>query len=134
MDVKLNVFKTDDEKDFRVVQILTMREAGINQSMRLMNQLVIAAENFAREENLSPVVIPTRSKDQDEQLKLAHKAVAVVDRADKKICVTLLRYSVDKPESFYAQVKLFSRKKEDENFQQIVYVIKRLEEIIVYLI
>ena len=53
-----------------------------------------AAENFAREETLIPVLIPTMSKDMDEQLKLIHKAVDVVDRANRKICVTLLRYNV----------------------------------------
>ena len=75
-----------------------------NQYIRLRNQPVIAAKNFAREENLSPVLIPTMSKDMDEQFKLAHKVVGVVDRAKRKICVTLLRYNVDKPESSCAQV------------------------------
>ena len=56
------------------------------------------------------------SKDMDEQLKLAHKVVDVVDGANRKICVTLLRYSVDKPESSYAKVRLFARKNEDEKF------------------
>ena len=77
-----------------------MGEADFNQFMRLWNQLVNAAENFAREENLIPVLIPTVSKNMDEQLKLSHKVVDVVDLANKKICVTLLRYNVDKPESF----------------------------------
>ena len=77
----------------------TMGEADFNQFMRLRNQLVNAAENFAREENLTPVLIPTMSRYMDEQLKLAHKVVDVVDRANRKICVTLLRYNVDKPES-----------------------------------
>ena len=67
--------------------------------MRLRSQLVDAAENFAREENLTPVLIPTMSGDMDEQLKLAYKLVDVVDRTNRKICVTLLRYNVDKPES-----------------------------------
>ena len=58
----------------------------------------------------------------DEQLKLAHKLVDSVDRANRKICVTLLRYSVDKQESSYAQVRLFARKNEVEKMQQIVYV------------
>ena len=95
-----------------------------------MNQLVFAAENFAREENLFPVLIPSLSKDMDEQLKLAHKVVHVVDRANRKICVTLLRYKVDNPDSSYAQVRLFARKKEDEKFQQVVYVNFIFEEII----
>ena len=70
------------------------------------------------------------SKDMDEQLKLSHKVVDVVDRANRKICVTLLRYSVDKPESSYAQVRFFARKKEDEKYQQVVYVNFKLENFI----
>ena len=41
----------------------------------------------------------------DEQLKLSHKVVDVVDRPNRKICVTLLQYNVDKPGSSYAQVR-----------------------------
>ena len=104
LDVKINVFRKDDKKEFRLVQNLTVGEADFNQFMRLRSQLVDAAENFAGEENLTPVLIPTMSKDMDEQLKLAHKVVDVVDRANRKICVTLLRYTVDKPESSYAEV------------------------------
>ena len=111
-------------------QNLTMGGADFNQFMRLRTQLVNAAENFAREESLTPVVIPTMSRDMDEQLKLAHKVVDVVDRANRTICVTLLWYNVDKPESPYAQVRLFARKKEDEKFQQVVYVKYKLEEFI----
>ena len=36
--------------------------------------------------------------------------------------MTLLRYNVHKPESSYAQFRLFAKKKEDEKFQQVVYV------------
>ena len=79
LDVKLKVFRKDDKKEFRLVQNLTMGEADFNQFMRLRNQLVNAAENFAREENLTPVLIPTMSRDMDEQLKLAKKVVDVVD-------------------------------------------------------
>ena len=110
LGVKLKVFKKDDKKEFRLVENLTMGEADFNQFMRLRNQLVNAAENFAREEKLTPMLIPTMSEDIDEQLNLAHKVVDVVDRANRKICVTLLWYNVDKPESFYAQVQLFARK------------------------
>ena len=56
-DVELKVFKENDNKDFRLVQYLTMGEADFNQFLRLRNQLVFAAENFGREENLSPVLI-----------------------------------------------------------------------------
>ena len=126
--VKFKVFKKQDSKEFRLVQNLTMGEADFNQFMRLRNRLFNAAENFAKVENLTPVLIPTMSKEIDEQLKLAHKIVDIVDRANTKICVTLLRYNVDKLESSYAQVRLFARKKEDEKFQQVVYVSYKLEE------
>ena len=53
-----------------------------------------------------------------------------MNRAKRKICVTLLRYNVHNPESSYAQVRLFPRKKEDEKFQQVVYVNYKLEEFI----
>ena len=62
------------------------------------------------------------SKRMDEQLKLARKVVAVVDRANRKICVTLLRYGLVKPECCYNQVQLLARKEEDELMQQIFYV------------
>ena len=54
--------------------------------------------------------------------------VDVLCRANRKICVTLLWYNVDKPESSYAQVRLFARKKEDEQFQQVVHVGYKFEE------
>ena len=53
LDVKFKVFKKDDGKEFQLVQNLTMGEADFNQFMRLRNQLVLALERFAREENVS---------------------------------------------------------------------------------
>ena len=119
--VKLNLFQKDDNKEFRLVQILSMGEADFNQLLRLRNRLVIAAENFAREENLTSVLIPTMFKDKDEQLKLAHKVVDVVDRANGKIFVTLLRNNKDKRESSYAHVRFFARQKEDDKFQTLSF-------------
>ena len=66
LDVKLKVFKKDDKKELRLVQNPKMGETDFNQFMRLSNQLVKAAKNFAREQNLTPVLIPTRSKYMDE--------------------------------------------------------------------
>ena len=106
-----------------------MWEADFNLFMRLRNQLVTAAENFARKENLTLVLIPTMTKDLDEKLKLAEM---LADRANRKVCVTLLLYIVDKPESFYAQIRVFLRKTEDENFQQLVYVNYKLQEFIYF--
>ena len=44
--------------------------------------------------------------------------------------MTLLRYKVDNPETSYAQVGLFGREKEEEKFQQIVYVNYKLDEFV----
>ncbi len=79
---------------------------------------------------MSPVLQSTLSKDMEEQLKLVHKLIDVVDRPNGRICVTLLRYKVDNPETTYAQVRLFGRKKEAKKFQQIVYVNYRLDEFV----
>ena len=53
----------------------------------------------------------------DDQLQLAHKVVGVVDQTNKKTGVTLPRYNMDERESSYAQIRIFARKKEDDNFQ-----------------
>ena len=62
------------------------------------------------------------TKDLDEQLQLAHKVVDVVDSPYRYICKTLAWYKGDRPENSYAGVRIFAKKKEDKNFQQIVYV------------
>ena len=79
---------------------------------------------------MSPVLQSTLSKDMEEQLRLVHKVIDVVDRPKRRICVTLLRYKADNPDTSYAQVRLFGRKTEEEKFQQIVYVNYRLDEFI----
>ena len=107
-----------------------MGEADFNQFIRQRNQLVDAADNFLREQKLSPVLQSTLSKDMEEQLKLFHKVIDLVLRPNRRICVTLLQYKVDNPETSYAQVRLFGRKKEAEKFQQIVYVNYKLDEFV----
>ena len=107
-----------------------MGGADFIQFMRLRNQLLNAAENFARDKNLSIVLIPTTSKITDEQRKLAHKVVDVVDRANRKICVTLLRYNVDKPDKSYAQIQLIAGKKKEEKFEKLVCIKHKLGEFI----
>ena len=107
-----------------------MGEADFNQFIRQRNQLVVAADNFLREENLSPVLQSPLCKDMEEQLKLVHKVIDVVDQLKRKICVTLLRYKADNPDTSYAQVRLFGRKTEKEKIQQFVYVNCRLDDFI----
>ena len=131
LDTKLKVFKREDKKaEFRLRQNLSMGEADFNQFIRQRNQLVVAADNFLREGNLFPVLQSKLCKDIEEQLKLVHKVIDVVDRPNRRICVTLLRYKVVNPETSFAQVRLFGRKKEEEKFQQIVYVNHKLEEFV----
>ena len=66
----------------------------------------------------------------EEQLKLVHKVIDVVDRPSRRICVTLLRYKADSPVISYVQVRLFGRKTEEEKFQQFVYVNYKLDEFV----
>ena len=66
----------------------------------------------------------------EEQLKLVHKVIDVVDRPNRMICVRLLRNKVDNPETSHAQVCLFGRKKEEEKFQLIVYVNYKLDQFV----
>ena len=130
LDVKLKVFKRDENKQFRLAQNLTMGEAVFNQFIRLRNQLVVAVRDFSKEENLPPVQVKLLAKDLEEQLKLTHKVAEVVDRPHRKICVTMLRYNVEKPETSYVQVRLFDRRKDEKKFNQIVYVKYKLDEFI----
>ena len=122
LDVKLSVFKRDKNRDFPLVQKLTVGEAVFNRFVRFRKQLVIASENFRREVNMSPVLIPTKSKDLDEHLKLAHKVINLADQAIRKNCVTLLWNNVEKPGSSYAQAQKSAKEKEEKKFKQIVFV------------
>ena len=67
-NLKLRVFKKDDNKDSRLAQNHTIAEADLNQFMQMRYQMFIAVENIGREQNLSPVLIPAMSRDNDEQL------------------------------------------------------------------
>ena len=51
-DVKLKVFKTDENKQFRLAQNLTMGEADFIQFIRLRNHRVVAVRDFSKEEIL----------------------------------------------------------------------------------
>ena len=131
LDIKLKVFKREGKNaEFRLRQNLSMGEADFNQFIRQRNQLVVAADNFLREENLSQVLQSTLCEDMEERLKLVHNVIDVVDRPKRRICVTLQRYKADNPDTSYAQVRLFGRKPEEEKFQQIVYVKYKLDEFV----
>ena len=131
LGIKVKVFKREDKNtDFWLKQNLSMGEADFNQFIWQRNQLVVAADNFFGERSLSPVLQYSLSKDMDEQLKLVHKVIDFADRSKRRICVTLLRYKVDNPDTSFIQVRLFGRKTEEEKFQQIVYVNYKFDEIV----
>ena len=65
-----------------------MGEADFNQFIRQRNQLVVAADNFLREQDLCPVLQSTLSKNMEEQMKPVHKVIEVVDRPNRRICDT----------------------------------------------
>ena len=91
LDIKLKVFKGEDKNaEIRLRKNLSIGEAVINQFIRQRNELFVAADNILREQNLSPVLQSTLSKDMEEQLKLVHKVIDVVDRPNRRTCVTLL--------------------------------------------
>ena len=133
LDVKLKVFKRNENKQFRLAQNLSMGEADFFQFIRLKNQLVVAVRDFSKKENLPPVKVKLLAKDMEEQLKLTHQVVEVVDRPHRKICVTMLRYNVEKPKISLVQMRLFGRRKDEENINQIVYVNYKLEEFFSFL-
>ena len=56
-------------------------------------------EQWKRAKIVSSADIPKMSKDMDEQLKVHHKMVDAVHRANLEICATPLRFNVDKLES-----------------------------------
>ena len=130
LDIKLKVFKrVDKNAELRLRQNVSIGEADFNQFIRQRNQLVVAADNFLREQNLSPVLQSTLSKGTEEQLKLVHEVIDVVDCPNRKICLTLLRYKPDNPETSYAQVRPFGRKKEEKKFK-FLYVNYKLDEFV----
>ena len=130
LDAEPKVFKREENKQCRLAQSLTMGEADFDQFIRLRNQLVAAVRDFSKEENLPPVQVKLLAKDMEEQLKLSHKVVEVIDWPHRKICVTMLRYNVEKPKTSYVQVRLFARRKDEEKFNQILYVNYNLDEFI----
>ena len=86
--------------------------------------------DISKEVNLSAVQLNLLAKDMEAQLKLTHKVVGVFGRSHRKICVTMLGYNVEKPETSSVQVRLFGRWKDEEKFNKIVYVNYKVDEFI----
>ena len=56
--------------------------------------------------------------------------IEIAEGAKRKVCVTLLRYKEDNPGTSYAQIRLYTRRTEEENFQQLDYVKYKIDQII----
>ena len=63
---------------------------------------------------------PEQTPRKNDRLSGEKTRVELVDQANRNICVNLLRYNEDNPESLTAQVLSFARKKEDQKFEEIV--------------
>ena len=130
LEVKFKVFKKDIANEFKRYQCVSLGQYDFKQFLRLRNQLIVAADNFTKEENLPYINVVGLSRDIDEQLKHVHKVIEIAEGTKRKMCVTLLRYKEDNPETSYAQIRLFTRRTEEENFQQLVYVNYKIDEFI----
>ena len=97
-----------------------MGESDSNQFLRLKNQLVIAAKDFGREQTFSATQILTMSRDMNEQYKVTQRVVDVVVFTNRTICVIVLRYNVDEPETSKAQVRKTHGVSEANNIKSYV--------------
>ena len=128
LDIQLKVFQKDDKGDFRRYQQIKLGVFDFKELLCLRNPIAQAVREFSTDETLEEVVTSPLSKDLDEQLKDVQKAITIVDRPKRKIFVTLKKYCMDKPESTYVQLRLFTRNSEHDKFQQLVFVNYKYDE------
>ena len=122
LDIQLKVFRNNDKEDFRRHQRIMFGVFDFKQLLCLRNPIVLAVREFSTDETLKKVVTSPLSKDLDEQLKHVQKAITIVDRPKRKIIATMKKHCMDKPESTYVQLRLFTRNSEHDKFQQLVFV------------
>ena len=91
-----------------MVENSAKREKEFKKPMRSRNQVESTLETFGRNQNCPD--ISTTTKVLEEQLKVVHKVVDVVGRANRT-CLTLLQCNVQKPEVCYAKIRLLVSKK-----------------------
>ena len=120
LEIHFKVFKKDITNEFKRYQCVSLEQYDLKQFLRLQNQLILAADNFIKEENLPYINVVGLSRDIDNQLKHVHRVIEIAEGAKRKVCVTMQRYKEDNPETSYAQIRLFTRRTEEENFQQLV--------------
>ena len=128
LDIQLKVFRKDDKGDFRRHQQIKLGVFDFKQLLCLRNPIVLAVREFSTDETLKEVVTSPLSKDLDEQLKHVQKAITIVDRPKRKIIAIMKKYCMDKPESTYVQLRLFTRNSQHDKFQQLVFVNYKYDE------
>ena len=127
-DIQLEVFRKDDKGDFRRHQQIKLGVFDFKQLLCLRNPIAQAVREFSTDETLKEVVTSPLSKNLDEQLKHVQKAITIVDRPKRKLFATMKKYCMDKPESTYVQLRLFTRTSEHDKFQQLVFVNYKFDE------
>ena len=111
LDVKLIVFKKKITK-FRLVQKLTKGEADFNPIMGLRNQVATAAKNLVEKKLVSSCDTYNFQRN-GWTTQTGSQGNWYSGPNAQKDFVTLLHYSVDKPESSYDQVWLLARKEKE---------------------
>ena len=129
LDIKFSVFKIDDSRDLRLVQNLTMEEAAFSQIMRLTNQMVTAAVNNGREENLSPELIPKMSKKHGWSTQNSSRVGGRCRPSLQKNLCDSPALHCERAKEFLCSFRILARNiGKDGRFQQIAYVFYKLED------
>ena len=121
LDVKLEIFKRDDNRDFQPAQIFTLVEShskkisdwGTNWYFQQKR-----TKKIEKDKLWFPIPITTTSLDMEEQLKSVQKIVDYLDRPNRKSCLTQLQYGLEKPIKSSTQVQRFTKKKDARNFSK----------------
>ena len=125
LDIQLKLFRKDDKGGFRRHQQIKLGVFDFKQPLCLRHPIVLAVREFSTDEMLKEVVTSPLSK---EQLKHVQKPITIVDRPKRKIFATMKKYCMDKPESTYVQLRLFTRNSEHDKFQQLIFINYKYDE------
>ena len=87
LEVQFKVFKKYIANEFKQYQCVSLGQCHFKEFLRLRNQLIVAADNFTKEENLPYIIVVGLSRDIDEQLKHVHKVIVIAEGTKRKVCV-----------------------------------------------
>ena len=86
LEVHFKVFEKGLATEFKRCHCVSLGQYDFRQLLRLRHQLIVAADTFTKEENLSYINVVGLSKDIDEQLKRVHKVIEIAEGPGAK-CV-----------------------------------------------